>query len=155
MTFASVALSEHLGAYAVVGPKIVGPGGADGGIRERDDAHCEDPDSSGDAVAAQHVRLGSRVGFRAQHAAQCSGVPALPHPDLDYHLLVLGPSEDLEKGATLESGYCREIRGDREGCRVRYASTEAAYPRCYELFPLLGGNGGNFGRRTVLQYVDS
>ena len=30
MTFASVALSEHLGAYAVVGPKIVGAGRPDG-----------------------------------------------------------------------------------------------------------------------------
>ena len=73
MTFASVALSEHLGAYAVVGPKIVGAGGPDLGIHERDVAQCEDPDSSGDAVAAQHVRLGSRVESRAQHAAQCLG----------------------------------------------------------------------------------
>ena len=72
------------------------------GIRARDVAQCEDPGWSGDAVAAQHVRVGSRVGSRAQHAAQCLGVPALPHPDLDYHLLVLGPSEDLEKGATLD-----------------------------------------------------
>ena len=93
VTFASVALSEHLGAYAVVGPKIVGAGGPDlgshgfrgpdEGIRQRDASHCEDPDSSGDAVAAQHVRVGSRVGSRAQHAAQCLEVPALPHPDLD------------------------------------------------------------------------
>ena len=71
--------------------KIVGAGGPDRGrhgIRARYVAQCEDPGWSGDAVAAQHVRVGSRVGSRAQHAAQCLGVPALPHPDLDYHFLV-------------------------------------------------------------------
>ena len=77
-------------------------------LAPEDQTGDEDPDSSGDAVAAQHVRLGSRVGSRAQHAAQCLGVPALPHPDLDYHLLVLGPSEDLEKGAIPDDRYTVE-----------------------------------------------
>ena len=141
VTFASVALSEHLGAYVVVGPKIVvarGPDlgshgfrGPDGGIRARDVAQCEDPGWSGDAVAAQHVRLGSRVGSRAQHAAQCLGVPAWPHPDLDYHLLVLGPSEDLEKGATLDAEHSREFPGDREGCR----GTIREYRSCLPTLP--------------------